>query len=478
LDPSADTLQRQPPANLPPQDEPPTARALALPGSAFVPQPVISLDEQLEASIKSPPVGRIMRMAVLALGLTAAPFFAWATLTTIEQAVIAEGQLIPESRRKTINLLEPGILRRLLVREGEAVAAGQPVAQLDVTQAETQADQARAQFWSGRARIARLRAEQADSRTLTFPEDLLRAAAGDPAIQVFLDAEKGLFEARWKNFDGQVAVQERNIAQFQEQIAGARAQREAAQQQLRSAREQLAGMRTLQQQGLVSLFRLQEMQRLEQSYQGSIGQFSAQEAQLRETVAGAQNQLEGIRLQRLSDIANELQNTETMVAQAIQQLRASEDVLTRREVLAPEAGKIINIQAFTPGASIASGQAIMDLVPVKDRFIVELKVLPVDIEQVFTGQRANIRLIPFRVRELPLIPATIIHVAADASTTPQGLMYFMVRAELDEAILERVPEVVLQAGMPVEGFILGQERTPLSYFWQPIRNAARRAFRD
>jgi HlyD family secretion protein len=484
LDPTADpsALRQTAPALPPPsaQAEPPTARALALPGTPLAPQPVVSLDEQLEAAIKSPPVGRIIRLALLALLLTMSPFVAWATLTTIEQAVIAEGQLIPESRRKTINLLEPGILRRLLVREGEQVAAGQPLLQLDVTQAEAQADQSRAQFWSGRARIARLRAEQADSRSLTFPEDLQRAAAGDPAVQVFLDAERGLFEARWKNFAGQIAVQERNIAQFQEQIAGVRAQREAAEQQLKSACEQLAGMRTLQRQGLVSLFRLQEMQRLEQTYQGSIGQYSAQEGQLREQVAGARNQLETVRLQRLTDIANDLQATEGVVAQAIQQLRSAEDVLTRREVLSPEAGKVTNIQAFTPGASIASGQAIMDLVPVKDRFIAELKVLPVDIEQVFVGQDVNIRLIPYRVRQLPLLSGRLIHVAPDATTPTQGegLSYFLVRAEIDSDVLDKVPEVVLQAGMPVEAFILGQERSPLSYFWQPIRNAARRAFRD
>ncbi len=482
MDPDADLARRAPPALpalAPPSDpELSSARALALPGSPFAPQPVASLDEQLEAAIKSPPVGRIIRLALLALALTMAPFVAWATLTTIEQAVIAQGQLIPESRRKTINLLEAGILRRLLVREGEAVVAGQPLLQLDVTQAEAQADQSRAQFWSGRARIARLRAEQADSRTLTFPEDLKRAAAGDPAVQVFLDAEQALFEARWKNLDGQIAVQERNIAQFQEQINGARAQRAAAEKQLQSAQEQLAGMRTLQRQGLVSLFRLQEMQRLEQTYEGSIGQYTAQESQLREQVAGARNQLEAVRLQRLSDIANELQVTEATVAQAIQQLRAAEDVLTRREVLAPEAGKVTNIQAFTPGASISSGLPIMDLVPGKDRFIAELKVQPVDIEQVYIGQSVNIRLIPFRVRQLPLLSGRLIHVAPDATTTPQGESYFLVRAEIDEAVIEKVPEVTLQAGMPVEAFILGQERTPLSYFWQPIRTAARRAFRD
>lgn len=456
-------------------------RSLTLPGTQ--PPPSVSLDAQLEASVKAPPVRRILRLSVLALVLTLTPFFGWATMTKIEQAVLAPGQLIPEGRRKTVNLLEPGILRRLLVKEGDVVDAGQPLLQLDVTQAEAQADQARAQFWSGRAKIARLRAEQAESRELIFPDNLMQAAAGDPSIEVFLDAERALFEARWKAYDGQTAIQQRQISQLQEQITGATAQREATEQQLRSAREQIASMRELLAQGFTARFRVLEMQRVEQGYIASIGQFTAQEAQLRESVAGAQKELESIRLTRLSEIATELQATETQVATAAQQLRAAQDVLARREVLAPEAGKVTNIQAFTPGSSIASGQPILDLVPIRDRFVVEMQIQPVDIEQVTVGQRVNVRLTPYRVRRVPLLAGRVIQVAADAITppgaTPYGTSpYFLARAELDLDVLDQIPEVTLHAGMPAEVYVLGSERTPLDYLWSPIRNAARRAFRD
>lgn len=451
------------------------SNALLLPGATA---PQMSLEERLEASIKTPPVGRVARTAVLVILLTLVPFFGWATMTTMERAVLASGFLVPEGRKKTVNLMEPGILRRLLVRDGQVVDAGQPLLQLDVTQAEAQADQTRAQFWSGRARIARLRAEQAEQRSLDFPDDVMRAAAGDPAIRVFIEAEQALFEARWQSFDGQIAVAERNISQYQEQIAGVRAQKQSSETQLRSAREQLAGMRTLQQQGLVSLFRLQEMQRLEASYIGAIGQFDAQERQLREQVQGAQNQLAAVRLTRLQDIATDLQAAEAQVATAVQQMRSTEDVLARREVLSPEAGKVVNIQAFTPGATIGSGQPILDLVPVRDRFVVEMQILPTDIEQVMVGQPVNVRLTSYRRRQVPLISGKLTNVAADITTSQNGSTYFLARAELDFEMLKTLPDVMLHAGMPAEVYVLGEKRTPLDYLWAPIRNSARRAFRD
>lgn len=443
------------------------------------PAPPASLEAQLEASVTTPPVGRVVRAALLTLGLTMVPFIGWGTMTTMERAVLANGQLIPEGRRKTVNLLEPGILRRLEVREGQIVRKGQPLLQLDVTQAEAAAEQAKAQYWGGRARLARLRAEQAEERTLTFPDDLRKAAAEDPSVANFLEVERSLFQARWSAFDGAVAVQERQITQLQEQVSGARAQRDAAQAQLRSTRDQIASLKELLAQGFAARFRVLEMQRAEQGYLAAIGQFASQESQLREAIAQAQSQLATIRLNRLSEIANDMQTTEATVATAVQQLRAAQDVLQRREVVSPEDGKVTNIRAYTPGSSITGGEPILDLVPVRDRFVVEAQVMPVDIEQVEVGQRVNVRLTSYRMRTMPLIPGRVIYVSADVQQQPQSTAtFYTLRAELDQEFLDTLPGLTTAAGMPCEVYVLGEKRTPFEYLWTPIRSIARRAFRD
>jgi HlyD family secretion protein len=442
-------------------------------------EPVESLEAQLEASIRTPPVGRVVRAALLTLGLSLVPLAGWATMTTMERAVLAAGQLVPEGRRKSVNLLEPGILRRLEVREGQVVREGQTLLQLDVTQAEAAAGQARAQVWSGRARLARLRAEAAEQRSFPIPPDLAREAAADPAVRAFVDAERTLFAARWSAFDGQVAVQERQVAQFQEQVSGARAQRDAAQAQLRSTRDQIASLSQLLRDGFASRFRVLELQRMEQGYMAALGQAQSQEMQLREAIAQAQRQLSALRLNRLSEIAADTQATEAQVATAAQQTRAAEDVLARREVLAPEDGKVTNIRAFTPGATVAAGEPILDLVPAHDRFVAEAQIQPTDIEQVAVGQRVNVRLSSYRMRALPLVPGRVIQVAADAQTTPNGASFYVVRAELDlDALGPAAGDLALSAGMPTEVYVLGERRTPLDYLWAPLRNSARRAFRD
>jgi HlyD family secretion protein len=193
---------------------------------------------------------------------------------------------------------------------------------------------------------------------------------------------------------------------------------------------------------------------------------------------GAEKQLDSIRLTRLQEIATDLQAAEAIVAQAMQLMRSAEDVLARREVLSPDTGKVQNMQIVTPGASIGSNQPILDIVPVRDRFIVEMQILPTDIEQVFVGQRVNLRLTAYRTRQMPIIGGNLIYVPADITMTPTGTQYFLARAELDQTLLEGLPDMILRGGMPAEVYVLGEKRTPLDYLWTPIRNSIRRTFRD
>jgi HlyD family secretion protein len=452
----------------------PQGRPTALP-----PVPLEVLRQQVGHVPERPGLGHMLRLTALGLGLALVPFIAWATMTRVEQAVVAPGQLVPEGRRKTVNLLEPGILRRIMVQEGSVVQAGQPLLQLDVTQAEADAIQARAAYWSGRARAARLAAEQAGERQLAFPPEVAAQGEADPAIAVFLQAEQALFAARWAAFDGQAAVQERAVTQLHAQVAGARAQREGAQRQVLAVREQIAGYGRLLTEGFASRFLVLNLQQQEAGFVAAIGRAAAQEAQLREGIVQAQRQLEGIRLQRLADIATDIQATEAAIASAQQQLRAAEDVLARREVLAPEDGRVTNVQAFTPGASILAGQPILDLVPLRDRLVIEGRVEQEGNERVTVGQAVNIRLTPYKMRSVPMVHGHVTTVGADAVTPPDGgAPYFPVRITLDPRALELVPEVQLMAGMPTELYILGTPRTPITMVLAPVRNFLRRAFRD
>lgn len=161
-----------------------------------------ALERAFDAAMPPPRLARLVIAALAVLVLGIGGLLAWASITPIERAVIGQGQIAAEGRRKTVMLLEPGLLRRLLVREGERVEAGQPLFQLDTTQADAAAAQARAMFLGQSMRAARLIAEQQDSREMEVPPAVGAASREDPAIAAIVAAESRLFAARWEAYDG------------------------------------------------------------------------------------------------------------------------------------------------------------------------------------------------------------------------------------------------------------------------------------
>jgi HlyD family secretion protein len=435
-------------------------------------------DAALERAMPAPSLRRVALASILTLVIGVGGLLGWAAATPIERAVVSNGTLVTEGRRKTIQLLEPGLLRELLVREGERVAAGQPLLRLDVTQADALANQARVQRWAAGARLARLRAEQRDERALAMPEAVTQAAADDPVIEAMVADEQRIFAARWLALDGMMAVQDAKLAQHQEQLAAAQAQRAAFDTRLRATREELTGVNQLLARGYATRTRALELQRSEAELLGSLGQFTAQEAQMRQAIAQAELERGTLLLDRRAEVSRQLQEAQAQLADATERLRAAADLLARREVLAPEDGVVTDIRFVTPGSSIGAGQPVLDLVPLDDRLVVETQIALTDIEQVQLGSRVNVRLTAFRQRETPLIAGHVSYVSADRQQDARGMSFFVVRSELDPESLAAARGVQLAPGMPAETFILGERRSALDYFLRPVRDSLRRALRD
>jgi HlyD family secretion protein len=434
-----------------------------------------ALEAEMDAVLPPPSLRRIALASMLVLGLGVGGLLGWAAVTPLDRAVIAGGTLAAETKRKTISLLEPGILRELLVREGEHVTAGQPLLRLDFTQAEAAATQARALVIGQSARAARLRAEQMDARVLQLPAAALEAAATDPVIAALVEAERRLFAARWGAFDGSLSLQRTRIAQAKEQIGALAAQRVASETRLRTVRQELAGVTQLLANGFATRTRLWELQRSEAELLGNIGQYQGQEASMREQVAQAETEMANLSLNRAQDVARELPDVQAQLADAQQRLRGALDLLSRREVVAQEAGTVTDIRFFTQGSSIAAGVPLLDLVPAGDRLVVEARVTLTDIEQVRPGQPARLRLSAYRTQELPMLEGRVIYVSADRQVDPQGGAFFLVRLEM---LGTDLPGVTLAAGMPVDAYLLGERRTALDYVLRPLQDSLRRSLRD
>jgi HlyD family secretion protein len=405
-------------------------------------------------------------------------FLGWSLFAQLDSATMSQGTVVVDSHRKTVQHLEGGILRELLVREGEAVKSGQPVALLDTTQADSQLGQIVSQLVAAQARIARLRAEQEGSLVLEFPEGLKKQSS-DPVVAETLSTQLKLFQARWRAYESSEAVVQKRIDQLQEDIISNQAQLTAATQRLALLEEERVSVAQLLEKGFERRPRLLELDRNIADIKGRQGELRGAIARSKQAIGGSQLEIVNLGDTRLADIAKELQEARAQEADLNDRILAARDVRQRREVVSPQDGVVTDIRMVTPGGVIGAGQPLMDIVPVDDEMIVETKVEPKDISSVRTGLPARVRLTSYTRALGPTVEGTITYVAADMGTDQRtGNPFFTARVRMSRESLAEWPEVQLYPGMPAEVMIVTGERRAIDYFVAPLFDRMRRAFHE
>jgi HlyD family secretion protein len=405
-------------------------------------------------------------------------FFGWSLFGRLDSAAISQGTVVVDSQRKTVQHLEGGILRELLVREGEAVKTGQAVALMDPTQADAQLGQITSQIVAVQARTARLRAEQEGALTLTFPPELL-AQRNDPVVAETISAQTKLFQARWRAHESAEAVLQKRIDQLNEDISANDSQLTSATRRLALLEEERTNVAKLLEKGFERRPRLLELERAVADLKGRQGELRGMIARSRQAIGGAQLEIVNLGDTRLSEVARELQEARALEADLSDRIRAARDVRQRREVVSPQDGIVTDIRTVTPGGVIGAGQPLMDIVPTDDELIVETHIAPSDVESVRVGLPARVRLSSYNRSLAPTVEGTISYVAADMMTDQRtGTPYFMARLRLSRESLEKWPEARLYPGMPAEVMVVTGERRAIDYFISPLTERMRRAFSE
>lgn len=306
-----------------------------------------------------PSPGRLALVGLLVVLVGFGGLIGWAVVARLDRAVPAAGQLAVQSKRKTVTLLESGILRGLRVVEGQRVEAGDVLLLLDDAQPRAILAQAWARTVAAEARIARLAAEMEDRAAPEFPRSFpsgVEEAMAEPLVA----AEAALFAARREACERAVAVQRRRIAQLEQQFAAHEAQAAAHRRRLALVQTELRGTTELLARGFATRTRALELQRLVAELEGQIGERDARAAEARQAIAQAELEILNLHTSRRNEAAREMQDAVSRLAEARAQLAAAQDLLARTVVVAPETGIVTDVRFFTPGSSVGAGQAILD----------------------------------------------------------------------------------------------------------------------
>jgi HlyD family secretion protein len=418
-------------------------------------------------------VAAIVVVSVLVVGVGG-----WAATAVISGAVVASGSVVVDSNVKKVQHPTGGIVGELRVRDGDRVHAGDVVVRLDET--VTRANLAIVTKGLGEmmARKARLESERDGLDAITFPAQLL-AEADDPDRAAAMDSERKLFNLRKTARSGQKAQLRERVAQLGEEITGLAAQQNSKAKEIALIERELAGVRELWKQNLVQLTRLTALEREAARLDGERGQLVAASAQVKGKIAETALQILQIDQDIASDVAKELREVDGKIGELVERKVAAEDQLKRIDIRAPQDGTVFQLAVHTIGGVITAGDPIMLIVPEADNLSVEVKVNPQDIDQLQLNQKAILRFSAFNIRTTPEIEGVVTRISADTSTDQRtGQSYYTVRIAMPADQIERLGEVKLLPGMPVEAFMQTRDRTMLSYLIKPLHDQFLRAFRE
>lgn len=429
-------------------------------------------DEPRAPSLRTPVIAGL---AAIAIGLGG--FGGWAFSAQLSSAAVASGTVVVDSRRKTVSHLEGGILKTLLAQEGEAVKAGQPVVRMEDTRAKAELAQLRARRTGLEARLVRLRAEQGQEASLTFPP-YVRESKSLIAAEV-MRAERNVFQSRREMYQRKVDIQRRTIEQQEAERQAALAQSDANDRQAELLDRELKAVSSLYEKGYAARPKVSELQTRESELIGRRAELVSRKAKAEQAKSTAELEILAVESDFQQQVAADLQQAQLELADTMERLTASEDVLRRVDVVSPQDGIVTNIRTRTPGGVISPGQPILDIVPENEPLVVEVKVGLRDIDSVRVDAPVQIRLTAYNNRSVAPLDGKLTYLSADQQEdAATNTAFFVARAEILPQSLAAHPEVRLYPGMPAEALIINKPRRAIDYILSPITESFNRAFRE
>jgi HlyD family type I secretion membrane fusion protein len=428
---------------------------------------------------------REVRRGLIVVLLFFGGFGGWAALAPLASAVVAPGVVVVSGDRQAVQHRDGGIVRRILVHEGQRVAAGDILLELDDTEIRAQRDALTTRYISLAALRSRLDTERRGLDRLAEPAEFADLEESDRvAAAAAMDAQRDRFESRQGSLENDGEVLEQRIEQLRAQIGGLEAQEHSQELQIELLEEELEGTRTLNERGLTPTTRVRALERGVAEAEGRRAELEASVLGAREQIGETELQIVQLRRARDDEVMAELAETDLAFSELRPQREALMAQLERTRVRAPATGQIVGLKVRTEAGVIAPGEVLMEVVPEDRPLVVQARINPNDIDALRTGARAQIRLTAFPQSVAPLLYGAVSQVSADRmieETT--GAPYYLAEAVIDPAELERIDAIreggaALRAGMPAEVVIPIRSRTALQYLVEPLSARLWRSFHE
>ena len=414
--------------------------------------------------------GRAARVGLWALGLGFGGFLLWAGLAPLDEGVPSQGTVMIDTKRKTVQHLSGGIIRQVMVQEGQHVQEGQTLLELDAATMRANFESVRQRYLSLRAMQGRLQAEQADKDSISFHPDLQEAKV-DPLIQVQMQTQSQLLQTRRFALRAALQAIEESIQSQQAMLQTYDAMLTQRRSQLALVQEELGNTRSLVAEGYAPRNRQLELERQLADIQTAIVELLGNTQRAQRAVAELRQQSQVRRQEYRKEVETQLAEVLREVQSDAEKLNAVRADLARTEIRAPATGQVIGLAVQTVGGVIQPGQKLMDIVPEDEPLLLEARIDPHFIDRVHPGLKTDVRFNAFAHTPQLVVQGEVQSLSNDLLSEQVGgtvVSYYLARVKVTPEGMKTLGTRRMQPGMQAEVVIKTGERSMLTYLLNPL----------
>jgi len=431
----------------------------------------IEFMKSLNAAVLQKSSGKMNRLLYIMAALVII-FIAWANLTYVDELTRGQGKVIPTHQIQVVQNLEGGIVRKLLVREGDHVKQGQVLLEIDDTGFGSSFKEGESKYYELKVRIARLQAE-ASGKPMSV----------DPQIESnypnLVSSEISLYNINRQRLESELMVLQERLSQKQTEYSDAQNRIKNLTQSKSLIQQEMSLTKPLYEKGLVSeveyiqlrqrlLENQNEIESLRNTMSSALSKIAEAKSMINEQTVKFRSEAQDLLSQNLAELNR---TSATRVA--------LEDRVKRTQVRSPVDGTVKQMMVNTVGGVVRPGMDIMEIVPAEDNLLVEAKVKPSDIAFIYPGQEAIVKFTAYDFAIYGGLKGKVTHISADTIEDEKKESYYLVRVKTDQGFLgDEHNKKDIMVGMTAMVDIVTGKKTVMQYLLKPILRAKYNALRE
>ena len=412
--------------------------------------------------------GRSARIGLWALGIGFGGFLLWAGLAPLDEGVPGQGMVTLDTKSKTVQHLTGGLIKEILVGEGDHVQEGQLLIRLDEAVARANFEGARQRYVGLRAMEGRLLAEQRSQSKITFHPDVIEASQ-DPQIREVVRTQEQLFDSRRAALQADLQSTEESIQGQLGLIQAYEGMLVNRKNQQSLLTEELNNTRGLVKEGYAPRNRQLELERMASESSSGIVELQGNTVRAKRAVAELKQRIIVRQQEYRKDVEAQLAEVGREVPGDEEKYRVSKGDLGRIAIKSPATGQVVGLAFQTVGGVIGPGQKLMDIVPEDQTLLVEARVAPHLIDRVTKGLPVDVRFSSFAHTPQLVVQGKVVSISGDLLVDQHtGAGYYLARVAVTADGYKKLGKRQLQPGMPVEVVFITGERSMLTYLLNPL----------